>query len=142
MVDRHHIFTAKLVCVGSCIVCGYAAIAHFEDQPVFGTMYSAILINCALIYCLIYGNAFRNCALFERVKGALRLCASANGRKIERKMIMAQIESIPAVGIQVGDFQMMEKTSTPIFLHYVLINVVSMLVAYKYSQIQTQFQLS
>ena len=132
-VNRYLIFTAKLYCIGGSIRSGYAAIAHFREYPIFGFMCYAIFLDCALIYCLIYGTAFKVRALFETAKVSMGLCARTEhrGGKMKRKMLLARMRSIPEVGIKVGDFHMMERTSTPIFLHYLLNSVVSMLVAYK-----------
>ena len=43
---------------------------------------------------------------------------------------MRQARSIQPVGIKVGGFHTLERLSTPIFIQYVLANVVNMLVAY------------
>ena len=93
--------------------------------------YYAVFLDCTLVYCLIYGSAFRIHELCKRANVALRPCVSTSVGKVGRRAMLAQMRSIPAVGIKVGTFHMMERTSTPIFLHYVLNNVVSMLVAYE-----------
>ena len=125
------IFTCKLTSIGISIFCGYAAIAHFEDYPIFGIMYYTVSVNASLIYMLIYEKGFKVLDMFHRAKNTLRLRGSRYGRRHQWKILDRQLLSIPSVGIKVGDFHMLERTSTPIFLHYVVTNIVNMLVAYQ-----------
>ena len=129
-VNRHVIFTGKLLCICVGITSGYAAIAHFKDHLIVGVMYCVLFTNVFLSYSLIYGKGFKVSDTFQRAKNLLRLNATKNGRSFERKILEKQLKSIPAVGIKVGEFHMLERTSTPVFLHYVLTNIVNMLVAF------------
>ena len=123
------IFTWKLEDIGICIMCGYAAVAHFKEQPVFGILYYLMLLDGMLIYVLIYGKAFTVPALMQETRRAILMASDKKCSKAERKMIARRIMSIPSSGIKVGEFHMLERLSTPVFLHYVVSNVVSMLVA-------------
>ena len=89
-----------------------------------------MLIDASLIYALVYQKGFMVSYEFQRAKNLLLFRATRNGRRLERKVLEKQLMSIPAVGIQVGEFHMLERTSTPIFLDYVLKNIVNMLVAF------------
>ena len=130
IVSRELIFTWKLLSLGVGIFSGYAAIAHFNHQPVFGVMYYAMLFDCVLIYTQVYEKAFRLPSQLERVKTLLKLRGTNYGNRAERKLLSRRVNSIPAMGVRVGDFHVLERTSTPLFLHYVLTNIVNMLVAY------------
>ena len=130
-VHENIIFTWKLLSIGTSIICGYAAIAHFQDYPVFGIMYCTISVDACLIYTLIYEKGFKVPDMFRRAKNMLRLHGSRYGRTNQWKILDRQLMSIPPVGIKVGEFHMLDRTSTPIFLHYVLTNIVNMLVAYQ-----------
>ena len=131
IVHENIIFTFKLLAISVSIVCGYAAIAHFEDYSVFGMMYYVIFMDTTMIYMLIYENGFKVADKFHSAKSTLRLRARGRGRPNEWKVLGRQLMSIPPVGIKVGNFHMLEKTSIPVFLHYVLTNIVNMLVAYQ-----------
>ena len=130
LVYRNVIFTWKLFCIGSCIVNGYAAIAHFTDDPIFGVMYCVIFFDDFIIYALLYGAGFKVAVLFEKTKTILTLHARKGVGGADWKILKRQVRSIAKVGIQVGHFHMLERTCTPVFLHYVLVNIVNMLVAY------------
>ena len=123
-------FTWKLFCIGTCIVTGYAAIAHFTDYPIFGIMYYAIFFDVLVIYSLLYEKGFKVAALFDETKATLILQARNGMNGTDWKVFKRQVRSIPTVGVKVGEFHMLERTSTPVFLHYVLANVVNMLVVY------------
>ena len=130
LVNRHLIFTCKVVCLGISITSGYAAIAHFEDHHVYGIMYVVVCLNCIMVYTLLYDKAFRTPNLLTNVKAAFRLNVNRNTNRFQRKIMERQVLSIPALGVKVGTFHVMERTSTPVFLDYVLNNIVSMLLAY------------
>ena len=131
LFNRHIIFTWKLFCISTCIVSGFAAISHFNEHPVFGVMYYVIFFDALLIYVLLYEKGFKVAALFQQVKGILILQARKGVAGEDWKMLKRKMRSIPAIGIKVGEFHMLERTSTPVFLHYILTNIVNMLVAYK-----------
>ena len=131
LVNRNVIFTFKLFCIGTCIVSGYAAIAHFEKYPIFGVVFYVIFFDALQIYVVLYEKGFKVPALFEKAKDELMLRSSEKLGKAERNMLQMQLRSIPSMGIKVGEFHMLERNSTPVFLHYVLTNIVNMLVAYK-----------
>ena len=130
-VNGKLIFTWKLLSLGLSIVSGYAAIAHFKDHLVFGIMYYAIFLDSALIYALLYEKAFKIPEIFKKMRTLLQGRAAGHGKRFEWKVLQRQAMAIPVVGIKVGEFHIMERMSTPLFIHYVLINVVSMLVAYR-----------
>ena len=70
-------------------------------------------------------------ALFGKVRDKLMLRSTKGLGKAERNMLKRQLRSISSMGIKVGEFHMLERSSTPVFLHYILTNIVNMLVAYK-----------
>ena len=117
--------------IGFGIISGYAAIAHFTDHPVFGIMYYILLVDLVLVYSIIYAKAFRVPLLIRNATMSLEVFANGIGNKAERNFLRKQVKAIPPQGIQVGRFHTLERTSTPVFLHYILTNVVNMLVAYR-----------
>ena len=130
LVNRHVIFTTKLLSIVVSITSGYAAIAHFKDYPIFGVMYYILFIDITLTYTLIYEMGFKVSSTFHKAKNLLQFHAAKNGNAFERRILRKQIMSIQSVGIKVGEFHMLERTSTPVFLHYILTHIVNMLVAF------------
>ena len=68
--------------------------------------------------------------LLSWAKSVLEVEASRVLSKAEMRMMRRQVRSIQPEGIKVGEFHTLEWTSMPSFLHYVLYNVVNMLVAF------------
>ena len=135
VVYQDLVFTWKLASLGMSIISGYAAIAHFTEHPVFGIMYYGILIDVTLVYTIIYGKAFKTPDLFKQAVDAelMRLGTERGGgieRDAQRKVLTKQIRSIPSIGFKVGHFHTLERTSTPVFLDFVISNIVSMLVVF------------
>ena len=131
IVHQDLIFTFKLLSLGICIVSGYAAIAHFGDYPIFGVMYCVLFFDSAIIYMVVYAKALLVPALFVKARVAIqqRLSRHRKMKKFENAIIQKQLISIPPVGIKVGEFHVLERTSIPVFLDYVARNIVSLLVA-------------
>ena len=125
------IFTWKLLCLFLSIVSGFAALAYFSVHPVFGVQYYAVFFDTSFIYMVIYGKAFEVPQRISKTRNAIRLAANRLKNRAEWKMIERQVRSIPEVGVKVGEFHVLEKTSTPVFLDFVVNNVVNLLVTFK-----------
>ena len=119
------------MCIGFGTISGYAAIAHFKDHPVFGIMYYVLLVDLVLIYSITYAKAFKIPVLIRNATISLEVRANGLAKKAHRNLLRKRVKGIPPLGIQVGHFHTLERTSTPVFLHYILINIVNMLVAYR-----------
>lgn len=122
------IFVLKLICISLCIINGYAAIAHFSEHPVLGIMYCVVSVNVSILYTVVYDKAFGVKIRFGQTAKCmlLRLQQHGNGKTVAVRFL----KSISLVGIKVGEFHMLERASTPIFIDYVVINIVNMLMAY------------
>ena len=47
---------------------------------------------------------------------------------MKKKALEMLMNSIPLVGLRVGDFHMLERVSTPVFMDYVVRSIVNLLV--------------
>lgn len=95
-------------------------------------MYCILFLDGGIIYTVVYDKAFQVPALFSKAKVAIQHRASKSQKmnKAEYSILRKRLMSIPPVGIKVGEFHAFERTSIPVFLDYVLRNIVSMLLAY------------
>lgn len=81
-----------------------------------------------MMYISCYDKAFKIPGLFQRVtQRAVMVTHSENSEA--SKIFKRQMRAIPRLGIKVGGFHLMERESTLIFIHFVLNNIASMLVA-------------
>ena len=85
-----------------------------------------------MVYAIVNEKAFQIPAMMKITKVLLRLRSEERCRNLEWKLMMKQqVRSIQVMGVKVGEFHMLERMSTPAFVHYAIIHVASMLVAYK-----------
>ena len=123
------IFLLKLCCITLCILNGYAAIAHFSEHPVFGILYYIMMLDLTLLYSIVYEKAFEIPSRFTQAVQKI-LVHLPKGRNRKGQAVAKQLRSISKLGIQVGEFHTFERASTPVFIDFVVTNVVNMLVAY------------
>ena len=94
-------------------------------------MYYIILVELCFAHTVVYDKAFKVPELITKVRSALRLPTRSVRDEAQRNGLYKQLRSIPAVSVKVGEFHMMERTSTLEFLDYLLTNIVSMLVTFQ-----------
>ena len=123
------IFLLKLCAITLCILNGYAAIAHFSEHPVFGTTYYAMLLDMSLLYSIVYEKAFQIPSQFTQAVQEI-LVHLPKGRNRKGQAVAKQLRSISKLGIKVGEFHTFERASTPVFIDFVITNVVNMLMAH------------
>ena len=104
------IFTYKLYCIGFCIGMGYDSVAYLRDNPGLASMCCLACLDIGTVYSLVYQKGFEVQSDFTQVVEAMTYSNSK--------------------GIKVGHFHTLERTSTPMFLQFVVENVVGMLVSY------------
>lgn len=127
---RHVIYNVKLFCITAVTLNGYAAIAHIGNHPVFGLISFCVAFDLLCLYAFVYAKAFAIPDGLESLKRELRMrtgLADGRSRRARRALDM-QIKSIPQFGLKVGDFHMLERVSTPVFIDYVVKNIVNLLV--------------
>ena len=87
------------------------------------------MIDSTFLYALVYEKGFSIPEGFECVKQQLEVRISGMKGVLARKMLRRRIKSVPSVvGLKVGDFHMLERVSTPIFIDFVVHNIVNLLV--------------
>ena len=117
------------MCIGIAVLSGFGAVVSFRDHPIFGTCSTIICIEFLLVYGIVYEKAFAipsGIALGKRLMQAqiqMKMCG-----KGEKKFLLKQMGTIPAFGIRVGSFHTLERNSTPLFIDFVLRNLVGLLV--------------
>lgn len=127
------IFTYKLFSIIYCVGMGYAAVAYFHDNIALAIICCLSCADIGTIYSLVYQKGFQVQSAFAQVVQAMMYKLTGNrgnGQGSGNAVIKRQLKSVPSVGIKVGNFHTLERTSTPIFLDFVGRNIVSMLVVY------------
>ena len=125
---RNVIYALKLACIGLASVNGYAAIAWGTDNVIFTMLASVIANNVIFFYGFVYEKAFAIPDGVKNVKRKLRVQVQACRNVRTRKYLCRRIDSVPSLGLKVGEFHVLERESTPIFVDYVVKNIVNLLV--------------
>ena len=129
MGHKNVVYFIKLYSIAGATINGYAAVKYHGENPMFGVMTFCIFGNLVFMYGFMYEKAFAIPDGLINAKRNVRLRIQMYGRqRMTVKMAKMQVESVRAVGIKVGDFHTMERASTPMFIDYVIRNVVSLLV--------------
>ena len=116
---RNVIHCIKLLCISAATVNGYAAIAHSRENPIFGVMAFCILIDVIFLYAFVYDKAFAIPDVLQNLKTTLKVrLVRKHGKALvmTAKALEMQMNSIPLFGLRVGDFHMLERVSTPVFM--------------------------
>ena len=127
---RNCIQGIKLLCILTSTVTGYVAVGHGRENPMIGIMACCVTCDAIFLYGFVYEKAFGIPDGLEKVKKVLKMRLI---RKYGRQGPMAralerQIDSVPTIALQVGDFHTMERVSTLVFMDYVVRNIVNLLV--------------
>ena len=86
-----------------------------------------------MLYSIMYERAFAIPKLVRVTKSLVLLRARTGSRRHGFKLGMERrLRSVPAMGIQVGHFHTFERVATPVFIDYVLRNVVGLLVVHRH----------
>ena len=112
---------------------GYAALAYGGKHPEFGLLTFCVFGDIMFLYAFMYEKAFAIPEGLGRVKRGLRMRVRQCRTSGATKMVTMQLKSIPAVGIKVGNFHTLQRVSTPIFVDYVVCNIVNLLGTLKFS---------
>ena len=132
-VHSYIIFTFKMYCISLCIANGYAAVAYFSKNPLFGVMYCVVLFDCLCLYAVMYDKAFQIPRHFDNALKTVMLRERLNCTNHDRvqEFHEKQLRSVPRAVVKFGDFHTLERTSTPVFIHQVFKDIVNMLVGFK-----------
>ena len=127
---RNIIYCVKLTCITIASIDAYAAIAHGEGNTIFALVASNLTLNMVLLYAFVYQKAFMIPDGVKKVKNMLQVGILTCRDVKYRKYLRGRINSVPQFGLKVGDFHMLERASTPVFIDYVVKNVVNLLVTF------------
>ena len=126
---RNIVYVIKLHCIAGSTMNGYAALAHGWKTPVFGCLAFCVFCDLMFLYGFVYEKAFAIPEGFGKVKWNLKMRMRLWRTGRTAKMVNMQVKSNPDVGIKVGDFHTLERVSTPVFIDYVVRNIVNILVS-------------
>ena len=131
----------KLICLSS-IFLYFFSIRHGQDFPFLAVFTGYIAVVMTMIYGILYEKAFSIPEKMERLKSEFLSAVDKTTSKHSqcdltpkllenlRAEMEREIEAIRDVGIKVASFHTLERESTPLFVDFVVNQVVSLLVTF------------
>ena len=131
--NSYLVFTYKQLCLFVTIFSGFGAIVCFGFNNMFAAFSALLFADIMVVYSVVYEKAFAIPDGVQELKNKLMLLVHGKNMiwRREVEILRRQIRAVPSFGIRVGVFHMMERTSTPIFIDFVLRSVVNLLVLTK-----------
>ena len=125
------IFSQKLVCLSGGIVGFYFLLRLILLQPVQSILFFALAFDGIVFYNVMWGNASLIPVMMKELKDQVDVVMAKGMTDNDRQYWKRVAKSIPCIGVSVGGFRSVEWDSTPIFMDFVVRNVVSLLMAFK-----------
>ena len=127
-INATFLYCVKLVALFIAISHGYFTIKYFDRNAFLGMYNLYLCLNAQMAYGLMFKTAFgipngvKGCRkeVLERCKGG------KNGRGV---YVAKALESVPAIGVEVGSFHEVERNSTLIFINFVVTQMVGLLIS-------------
>lgn len=128
-INALFLYSIKMVAIFIAVSHGFFAIRYFDRNAFLGIYNLYLCVNAQIAYCLTFQRAFRIPLGFIRCKQ--EICANIHTNQIMKKQIVAALASVPPVAIKVGSFHEVERNSTLIFMHFVVSQMVGLLIAFR-----------
>ena len=128
ILNSQGIFFVKLFCISGGTMWGHSALTSWDHLP--HAMVSSIMFSDTLVlYSVLYEKAFAVPDEFETAKKAMLMgITSSRLGLVCRAHVKRCLRSVPNAEIRVGSFHTFERLSTPIFVDFIITNVVGLLV--------------
>ncbi|CAG7785275.1 unnamed protein product [Allacma fusca] len=125
------IFTYKIMGIVASIIGGFFAIRYTYSDPLLGVVCMVIALDSVSFFPLTYERAFLIPDHMRRLKDQLRIVTQKHTSQALRALEVAKIiHSVPKVGVKIGNFHTMKRETTPVFIHYIVYQLASLLVAF------------
>ena len=129
-LNSYIIFTFKIFCIYVAVVTGFGAIVSSGSNPIYGAFCALVFVDMTAVYGFVYEKAFAIPNGIREVKSLIKVRVYASRKRLwmGKLEMVTKLRAIPAFGIHLGDFHTMERTSTPIFVDFVIRNLAGLLV--------------
>ena len=127
-------FLLKFHCMVFTILGGFAAIclasSDMDHALLFCGLYTVWFMDGLVAFLAIFNSMHGLTDGIEELKKEILVHSSRLPLAIDRRETQKFIQSIPMLAVKSGGFNMVERESTLIFVHFVIQQIVSLLIAY------------
>ena len=124
------VFAHKLICLIGSITSLYFLVRLTSTHPQASLLFFPFAMNCLSYWITMWDNSSLVPFLISDFKERLELYVGTGEFETDRSYANRLLRSVRPVGVRVGGFESLERESTPIFMHFVLSNVASMLITF------------
>ena len=122
------LFLVKLTMLSIVILGGFSTIRLAHSNSILASVYFVLAFNSAVVYISIFQLAFQITENVEDLKNVIEVKFSSLPFPWARKYLERIISSTPVLAIKVGGFHAAEQESVPIFLDFVVKQIVNLLL--------------
>ncbi|CAG7786007.1 unnamed protein product [Allacma fusca] len=123
-------FITKVVCIYGTIVCFYFSIKILPVDVVLATSNLILALDGVGAYILFFDRAFGIPGKMQELKTAILIASTKLPPMAGEAYRKRELQSIPSLGIKVGDFHNFERESTPNFVDFVTRNIIGLLLSF------------
>ena len=128
------IFLLKFLCLTFTIFGGFPAIclssSNMDHAKLFFFLYTVLFMDGLIVFLATFNTMHRLTDGMEELKKEILDQSSLLPMAIDRRETQMFIQSIPVLAVRSGGFNNVERESTLIFVHFVIEQIVSLLIAF------------
>jgi len=124
------LFILKSNCLSIVILSGFSAVRLAHSNPILAAIYVMFSISCSTSYISIFQLAFKITEGVEELRKIIEVKSTEFPFPTERKWIQQSLKSTPLLAMNVGGFHEAERESVPIFLNFVVNQILSLLLTF------------
>ena len=122
-------YSLKLLCISECIIGVFFCIKLTRDHPLIGVVSGVAGGMMWYCYTLLYNRGFELPWMVQVCRNEL-LRRSRVLPQRSRMVIVRQIKSLGRVEVSMGGFHALERTSTILFLDFVLTKICTLIITF------------
>jgi hypothetical protein len=107
---------------------GFSAIRISHGNPLLVLVYGVLCVNSFLVYISVFQLAYQITERSEELRRIQGISLSRLRSPVDRKYCEKFLRSVPPMAMSVGGFYRIERESVPIFVDFVVGQIVSLLI--------------
>ena len=124
------IFQLKVTVISITLLSGYSTVRHWSDEFLFTFINFCTTLIGYIIFAVVYDKTFTIPSKVHKAKKFLTMRAKTlTAENMEVLSLVAFLRSVPLIGVQIGIFQRMKRTSTPEFIDFTVRTTARLLLA-------------
>ena len=121
------LFIVKLDCLCLVILNGFSAIRVSHSNPLWTSLVYLVFMNAGVVYTAMFQLAFKVTEGVEKLRRVIKVKSIEIRIPLKRRWIHMRLRSTSVLAVNVGGFHDAERESVPIFLDFVVKQILNLL---------------